>query len=231
MPRTSRSFPSTLSETSYASRGTDQSGVKLYNERLVLSLIRSHGSLSKAEIARRTGLSTQTSSVIMKQLEREGLLLREEPLRGKVGQPSIPMSLNPEGAFSIGFKFGRRTATFVLMDLVGNVRRIKSTTYAYPVPKELECIVETSVAEIFDHLDEDQVTKICGLGIAVPFQIWGWEEETGAPPNVVNAWRDYDIKSEVQKRVPWPVHLCNDATAACAAELAFGNRARYANFL
>jgi predicted NBD/HSP70 family sugar kinase len=231
MPRTSRSFPSTLSETSYASRGTDQSGVKLYNERLVLSLIRSHGSLSKAEIARRTGLSTQTSSVIMKQLEREGLLLREEPLRGKVGQPSIPMSLNPEGAFSIGFKFGRRTATFVLMDLVGNVRRIKSTTYAYPVPKELECIVETSVAEIFDHLDEDQATRICGLGIAVPFQIWGWEEETGAPPNVVKAWLDYDIKSEVQKRVPWPVHLCNDGTAACAAELAFGNRARYANFL
>ncbi|MBV9275405.1 MAG: winged helix-turn-helix domain-containing protein, partial [Verrucomicrobia bacterium] len=52
-----------------ASRGTNQSGVKLYNERLVLSLVRSHGPLSKTEIARRTGLSTQTSSVIMKQLE------------------------------------------------------------------------------------------------------------------------------------------------------------------
>jgi len=35
------------------SRGTNQSGVKLYNERLVLSLIRSNGSLSKTEIARR----------------------------------------------------------------------------------------------------------------------------------------------------------------------------------
>jgi predicted NBD/HSP70 family sugar kinase len=231
MPRTSRSFPSTLSETGYTSRGTDQSGVKLYNERLVLSLIRSHGSLSKAEVARRTGLSMQTSSVIMKQLERDGLLLREEPLRGKVGQPSIPMSLNPEGAFSIGLKFGRRTATFVLMDLVGNVRRIQSRTYAYPVPKELECVVESAVAEISAHLDEDQATKICGLGIAVPFQIWGWEAETGAPHDVVEAWRGYDIKSEVQKRVPWRLYLSNDATAACAAELAFGNRARYANFL
>ena len=46
----------------------------------------------------------------MKHLERDGLLVREEPMRGKVGQPSIPMSLNPEGAFSIGFKFGRRSA-------------------------------------------------------------------------------------------------------------------------
>ena len=231
MPRTSRLFSPSLSDTCYTSRGTDQSGLKLYNERLVLSLIRSHGSLSKAEIARRTGLSTQTSSVIMKQLERDGLLLREEPLRGKVGQPSIPMSLNPEGAFSIGFKFGRRSATSVLMDLVGTVRQLQSTTYAYPVPKELERFVESAVAEISAHLDEDQAAKICGLGIAVPFELWGWETETGAPHHVIEAWRAYDIKGEVQKRVPWPVHLCNDATAACAAELAFGNRAGYANFL
>ena len=140
MPRPIRSFSQNHPHAVDTSRGTDQSGVKLYNERLVLSLIRSHGRLSKTEIARRTGLSTQTSSVIMKHLERDGLLVREEPMRGKVGQPSIPMSLNPEGAFSIGFKFGRRSATFVLMDLVGNVRRLQRTTYAYPVPDELGAV-------------------------------------------------------------------------------------------
>jgi predicted NBD/HSP70 family sugar kinase len=230
MPRPTRSFSERPPPTVDISRGTDQSGVKLYNERLVLSLIRSHGSLSKTEIARRTGLSTQTSSVIMKHLESDGLLVREEPMRGKVGQPSIPMSLNPEGAFSIGFKFGRRSASFVLMDLVGNVRRLQHTTYAYPVPAELERFVRSGLTEIAGHLDRNQTTRICGLGIAVPFQMWSWEAEIGTPHEVVQAWRTYDIKSEVEKLVPWPVHLCNDATAACAAELAFGNRARYANF-
>jgi predicted NBD/HSP70 family sugar kinase len=213
------------------SRGTDQTGLRLYNERLVLSLIRSHGSLSKTEIARQTGLSIQTSSVIMKHLESDGLLVREEPMRGKVGQPSIPMSLNPEGAFSIGFKLGRRSASFVLMDLVGNIRRLHRQTYAYPVPDELEQIVRLGLAEIAGDLDKDQSTKVCGLGIAVPFQMWSWEAEVGTPHQVVEAWRSYDIKNEIEKIVPWPVHLCNDATAACAAELAFGNRARYADFL
>jgi predicted NBD/HSP70 family sugar kinase len=213
------------------SRGTDQSGLRLYNERLVLSLIRSHGSLSKTEIARQTGLSIQTSSVIMKHLESEGLLMREKPIRGKVGQPSIPMSLNPEGAFSIGFKFGRRGASFVLMDLVGNVRRLQRKTYAYPVPDELEQIVRLGLTEIAGDLDKDQTSRVCGLGIAVPFQMWSWQAEVGTPHKVVDAWRSYDIKSEIEKLVPWPVHLCNDATAACAAELAFGNPARYANFL
>ncbi len=77
------------------SRGTNQSGVRLYNERLVLSLIRRHGSLAKAEIARLTGLSAQTISVIMRQLEADGLVVKEAPQRGKIGQPSVPFSLNP----------------------------------------------------------------------------------------------------------------------------------------
>jgi predicted NBD/HSP70 family sugar kinase len=213
------------------SRGTNQSGVKLYNERLVLSLIRSHGSLSKTEIARQTGLSTQTSSVIMKQLESDGLLIKGTPIRGKVGQPSVPMSLNPEGAFSIGFKFGRRSADLVLMDFVGKVRCVLRENYAYPTPNELERFVRTGVAEIIQQLNEDQAKRICGLGIAAPFEMWGWEDEVGAPHEVLEAWRTYDIKTEVERLVPWPVHFCNDATAACAAELAFGNQARYTNFL
>ena len=61
-------------------RGSSQSGVRLYNERLVLSLVRRHRSLPKAEIAKLTGLSPQTVSVIVRQLEREGLLLKGQLL-------------------------------------------------------------------------------------------------------------------------------------------------------
>ena len=49
--------------------------VRAYNERLVMSLVRRHGSLSKADIARRSGLSAQTVTVIMRALEAEGLLI------------------------------------------------------------------------------------------------------------------------------------------------------------
>src|SRR3546814_14915375 len=71
--------------------GANQVRVRAYNERLVLSLVRLHGSLSKADITRRSGLSAQTVSVIMRSLEKEGLLLRGEPVRGKVGPPSVPI--------------------------------------------------------------------------------------------------------------------------------------------
>ena len=58
------------------SGGANQTRVRAYNERLVLSLVRRHGSQSKAEITRRTGLSAQTVSVIMRSLEKDGLLRR-----------------------------------------------------------------------------------------------------------------------------------------------------------
>jgi predicted NBD/HSP70 family sugar kinase len=91
--------------------------------------------------------------------------------------------------------------------------------------------VELEFSEITSDLSKRQLRRISGLGIAVPFEMWGWEAEVGAPHEVLEAWRAYDIRTSVEKLVPWPVHFCNDATAACGAELAFGSGARYANFL
>ncbi len=109
-------------------RGTNQAGVRLYNERLVLSVVREHGAVPKAAIARQTGLAPPTVQTIARHLEADGLLLRQEAQRGRVGQPSVPLSLNPEGAFSFGLKVGRRSADLVLMDFVGGVRAARTRT-------------------------------------------------------------------------------------------------------
>ncbi|MFB2552904.1 ROK family transcriptional regulator [Ensifer soli] len=218
-------------QPSGTSRGTNQTGVKLYNERLVLSMIRTHGPLSKVEISRMTGLSPQASSVIMKALEAEGLLVKGAPQRGKVGQPSVPMSLNPEGAFSLGFKVGRRSADLVLIDMVGTPRQTIRTSYAYPTPALVKAFVRRGVARIVDGMAPGQAARIRGFGIAAPSEMWSWEEEVGAPPDVVAGWRGFDLRAEIGDIVSWPVHACNDATAACAAELAYGEGRKYQDFL
>ena len=117
--------------------GANLTRARAYNERLVLSLVRRHGELTKAELARLTGLSAQTVTVIMLEMERDGLLIRGHPIRGKVGQPLIPLSINPDGAFGIGLKIGRRSAALVLMDFVGEVRHSISKTYPLPIARSL----------------------------------------------------------------------------------------------
>ena len=74
-------------------RGTNQSGMRAHNERLVLSLVRQHGSLAKTDIARMTGLSAQTVSVIMRELEEDGLLL-QAGAGARQGRPAV----DPDGA-------------------------------------------------------------------------------------------------------------------------------------
>ncbi|OWV69026.1 ROK family transcriptional regulator [Rhizobium sp. R339] len=211
--------------------GANQVRVRAYNERLVLSLVRLYGALSKADIARRSGLSAQTVSVIMRVLEKEGLLSRGAPVRGRVGQPSIPMHLNPDAVYSFGLKMGRRSADLVLMDFVGRIRMQLHQTYAYPLPHEILAFVTAGIEEIESRLDDKQRSRIAGLGIAAPFELWNWAEEVGAPPGAMEVWRDVDLQADIAARVSHPVFLQNDATSACGAELVFGVGPSYPDFV
>src|SRR5271157_5435337 len=136
--------------------GANQAGVRLYNERLLLSLVRRFGPLSKIEVARLTGLSVQSTSAIMNRLQADGLLKREAPLRGRVGQPTIPMSLDPEGAFSFGLKIGRRSCDLVLIDFGGSVRRRAHRTFAFPTPAMLLDFVRSSLPALAAALNDGQ---------------------------------------------------------------------------
>ena len=178
-----------------------------------------------------TGLSVQSASAIMNRLQADGLLRREAPLRGRVGQPTVPVSLDPEGAFSLGLKIGRRSCDLVLIDFCGAVRRRSRKTYAYPTPDLVMDFARTSLPSITASLGPAQRRRIAGLGVASPFQLWNWAAEIGAPTGAMDAWRSFSILEEIGRLSPYSVTLCNDATSACAAEFFFGEAWRERDFL
>jgi len=211
--------------------GADQAGVRLYNERLILSLVRRYRQLSKIEVARLTGLSVQSASAIMNRLQLDGLLRREAPQRGRVGQPTVPLSLDPEGALSFGLKIGRRSCELVLVDFEGRVRRRAQETFTYPTPRIILDFASRTLPSFTQTLSPRQLRRVAGLGVAAPFQLWNWGVEIGAPPGAMDIWRTIDIEREVARLCPFPVTLCNDATSACAAEFFFGQAWRHRDFL
>lgn len=229
--KTQPKMPSSSDRVQDPSGGANQTRVRAHNERLVLTLVRRHGNLAKSEIARRTGLSAQTVSVIMRALEADGLLLRGEPVRGKVGQPSIPMALNPDGVYSFGLKVGRRSAELVLMDFIGTRRKQLRITYPYPMPDELMKFALDGIAELSDLLSKKKQERIAGIGIAIPFQLWEWEDKVGAPKGVMDVWKNLNFEAELEKQSGLTTFTQNDATAACGAELTFGRGAEFADFV
>ena len=195
-----------------------------------MSLVRRHGSLTKADIARRTGLSPQTVSVIMRSLERDQLLIRGEPVRGRVGQPSIPMALNPNAVYAIGLKIGRRSADLVLTDFVGRVCKQLRETFSYPLPERIVAFTAEGLHTLMEELDSEQRKRVVGIGVATPFELWNWLEQVGAPPEEMESWRDFDIAAEMDTITDLPVVIQNDITAACGAELIFGRGRDFADF-
>jgi len=212
-------------------RGSNQSGMRAYNERLVLSLIRQAGAMAKAEIARRTGLSAQTGSVIMRALEADGLLVRGDPVRGRVGQPSVPMSLAKHGAFFFGLKVGRRSLDLVLTDFLGEVQHRLRSSRSHPTPDNTVQFVSDAIGQIRDRLPAQHRSRIAGLGIALPFQLWEWADTPEGDVTEMRGWQDRDVAAEIAAECDVPVYVCNDASTACGAELVFGDQDKPRDFL
>lgn len=214
-----------------AKLGSDHTAMRNRNERIVLSLIRRRGALAKSEIARLTGLSAQTVSVIMRALETEGLLLKCDPVRGKVGQPTVPMRLNPEGAFFLGLKVGRRRTELMLIDFMGQPRASRVVRHDYPTADETVRFARAAIDEILQELPARHRRRVFGLGIGAPFQMWDWGIALGLHESAMADWRSRDIQAELEALYPWPVILENDASAACSAELMLGDQSLPSHFL
>jgi len=213
-----------------AMKGSNQSGLRDHNERLVLTMIQSHGAMPGVDIARQTGLSQQTVSVILRSLESDHLVVRGDPVRGKVGKPSVPVSLNPDGAFSVGVKIGRRSADVVLIDILGNVRHQWHLNYRYPMPDPILMFLKGSLAKMPEHIGAVGVARIAGIGVAMPGEIWNWHDTIGAPPADLDRWRDLDFCAAIAEFSDLPVQVGNDATAACRAENIYGRGREFSNY-
>ena len=211
-------------------RGSNHVGMRQFNERVVLQAIRQNGSLPKADLARLTGLTAQTIGLITTRLEEDGLLIRHNPVRGRIGQPSVPLALNPDGAFSIGIKIGRRNTDWLLVDFTGRVRLRKTLPYPFPEVTHLLPALGANMRALQAELGSLS-SRLVGVGVAAPFQLGGWHKMLGLSSTQSNRWNEIDLSAEVQTMTDLPVSFAKDASAACVAELVAGRGRDLKSFL
>lgn len=202
--------------------GSGPRGQRDRNARLVLSAIQRRGPMAGADLARLTGLSAQTASVIGRALEADGLLTRGAARRGRVGKPSMPLALDPDGAFGIGLRIGRRSADLALLDLEGAVRGQLRTTHPWPSPEGILAFARDGLARLTGDLGPGRAERVQGIGVGLPFEIWNWLDAVGAPGAEMARWRELDLPGAFAGFTDLPVTIGNDVTLACGAEQVFG---------
>jgi predicted NBD/HSP70 family sugar kinase len=204
--------------------------MRQFNERVVLQAIRLNGSLPKADLARLTRLTAQTIGLITTRLEDDGLIIKQDRVRGRIGQPSVPLALNPNGAFAIGIKIGRRNADFLLVDFCGQVRQRHCLDYEFPDEATLLPAIAAHMNSLRDQLGGLR-ERLVGVGVAAPFQMGGWHRMMGLSDKQSEAWNQIDLRAQVQNLTDVPVSFAKDTSAACVAELVQGRGRNLKNFL
>lgn len=212
-------------------RGSNHVGMRQFNERIVLQAIRHHGAIPKADLARLTQLSTQTVAIIVTRLMEEGLLVKQDRVRGKIGQPSVPLSLNPDGAFSVGIQVGRRSLELLVANFCGEqVHRIE-VHYDFPEPDALFAAISKGFKTLEKRMG-DHWHRVVGVGLTAPLSLHKWADLMGGDAVLALArWEHIDLQSRVQQLTTLPVVFAKDTTAACVAELLQGQGRSIRSFL
>lgn len=95
--------------------------IRVLNEQLLLSHIRTKGPSSRAELARFSGLSKATVSIAMANVERAGLVREAGHRRGAPGRAAQLYEVTPDAGFVLALDVGRQFLRGALADLTGTV--------------------------------------------------------------------------------------------------------------
>lgn len=199
---------------------------RTFNQRLVLRAIYDHSAISRAGVARLTGLTRTTVSELVGDLLRVGLV--EEIGRGPStgGKAPILLSVRAQGRHLIGLDLGQSAFSGAVVDLRGNI------LHSLRLPLDGRDGTE-AVQLVFNLIDALQAANgdspTLGIGIGAPGVI---DSRTGIVRWAVNLeWTSLSLGPLVEQRYGVPVVVVNDSQAAAVAELTFGPAPRPANLV
>lgn len=203
-------------------RGTKRmevSGLRINNERAVLTAIATNPGSSAAEVARATGLGAQTVARLLVDLEASGLVRRGEARRGQRGQPATPLFIDPDGVFVVGCELGWRHYDILIRNFVGEVLGEHRRDYPFP---DIDVVIAEigSLARLLVGMVPPELrSRVLGMGLAMPGGIGRNIDLVGGSEDQAARWRELDVVAAVKEASGLEVYRFNDGNAACWAEL------------
>jgi predicted NBD/HSP70 family sugar kinase len=183
------------------------------NLRTALELVSRHGATSRAEIARRTGLSRAAVSSLVAELLEERLLRESGQGESAGGKPPILLALNARSREIVAVDLGHQPFQAALIDLSGQMHERVAADEAEMSPTGSRALEMTE--ELIGTVLDLATAPVLGIGIGAP----GVIAPDGRVLEASNlAWHGLDLGAEIRKRFDYPVSIANDAAMAALAE-------------
>lgn len=189
------------------------------NRRIVLNLIRGHQPISRADLARHSGLQRSTVSVIAEQLITERWVTEGANGHTARGRRPTFLHLNKGRVGIIGVNIRPATTSVALADLDANFVAQES----FPTAANPRKFIDDLTPRLLN-LIRLRPEIICeGIGVSLPGRVDLASQQLVFAPNL--GWSDFDLKAAIEKGTGLPVELENAANSCALAEIWFGRQA------
>jgi len=189
------------------------------NRGVLLNLIRRRQPISRADLARVSGLQRSTVSLITEQLIRERWVVNGPVGRLPRGRRPTFLRLNDRRAILVA-DLRPSLTTVAVADVNGRFL----AQQALPTTDDPRTMVASLAARILHLMQAHRELVFEGVGISLPGRFDIGTQRVVFAPNL--KWPEYDIKGPIEKATGMPVELENAANACVLAEVWFGHTER-----
>ena len=206
-------------------RATHQQ-TRTFNQQLVLRAVYDRNAISRADVARATGLTRTSVSELVASLLTDGLL--EETGRGPStgGKAPILLRVRAAGRHLIGIDLGEAEFTGAVVDLRGTILRSQKIPLNGRDGDEALALVFALIDEL---VASNGTSPVLGVGVGAPGIV---DPRTGTIRWGVHlGWTDVPLGRMIEERYGIPAVVANDSHAAALAELTFGLASRPNNLV
>ncbi|WP_299994263.1 ROK family transcriptional regulator [uncultured Clostridium sp.] len=204
--------------------------MKQLNVSAVLRVIRDNGSLSRAEIAKLTGLTPASVTNITKILIEDKFLIESKIGESSGGRPPIILELNPDARYVIGIGIGVGVIDVVITNLLAKIISKKSMIigderYDYNlVFAELVNLINEVI-----ELSNIERKNILGAGVALHGIVNAKSGES--IHSLYYGWKNINIKKRLEDELQLAIYVDNDVRAMALGESLFGATKDISNFV
>ena len=203
------------------------------NRTLVLNLVRERGPLSRADVARLSGLSPSTVTAVTASLLEDGYVLEDgapvEVFPGPIGRPAIRLRVNPAAGYVVGIKVAADDLTATVTDLAATALAFVTVARGHSdEPVAVGDLIANLVSNVLERAGVDR-RALLGVGIGLPGIVDpGTGRVTDSP---ILEWAHLDLVGLLENRLDTRVLVDNDVNTLTIAQQLFGAGADRSNFV
>ncbi len=201
-------------------KGKNLEDIQLMNRALVLSLLRKKKAISRADLAKATGLKQATITNIIKDLLSCGLVTETGIIEGKKGRRSIGLTLNIDKYRVVSVRLARKYFTVGLFDITGN--QYELITENIEILSGPRYALNRMCQRISDIMEKGGNSNVLGIGVAIPGPFFRSDGKIGVITEFPG-WENISIKEELTTKFGLPTFVEHDANVGALAEWWLGS--------